>query len=76
MAEKKFEVTILDRREITTYPELRRPVTNVAVTYVHGELAPRTIYIPKEKYTKELVAKMIRADVEKLLKVKPERITV
>lgn len=73
MAEKEeYSVTVISRDEIVTYPKIATPVTNVLVTYVAAGLPPHTITIPKEEYKPELEKKLIREDIEKRLKVKPE----
>jgi len=74
--EAEYEVTILSREEVVTYPKLATPVTTVMVTYVAAGLPPATVSIPKEEYTKELEAQRLRADRERRLKVKPEVIKV
>jgi len=78
LAEEKveYEVTILSREEVVTYPTLAQPVITLQVTYVAAGLPPATISIPKEEYTKELEAQKLREDIERRLKVKPEVITV
>jgi len=73
VAEKEeFEVTVLDRSEVVTYPKLATPVTTVMVTYVAAGLPPATFNIPKEEYSKDLEKRLIREDIERRLKVKPE----
>jgi len=73
---EKLEVTILSRREYTTYPKLKQPVVNIDITYVYKDLPPRTITIAKEEYTKEKEKAAIKADLEKLLKEKPETLEI
>jgi len=51
--EKKYEVTILDETVITTYPKLKLPYHQVAVTYSTPEIPPRTIFIPFEEVEPE-----------------------
>jgi len=70
--EEKYEVTVISRDTVTTYPKIRTPVENVLVTYVAAGLPPSTVTIPKEEHTPELERKLIRADIEKRLKMKPE----
>jgi len=72
----KLEVTILNRREVTTFPKLKQPKVSVMVTYVYGDMPPRTITIPKEEHTKESEAKAIRRDMDQQMKIKPETIEV
>jgi len=71
-AEPEYEVTVLSRQEIVEYPKIRTPVPVYVVTYVAAGLPPATISIPKEKWTKELERSIIRKDIERRLKVKPE----
>ena len=74
--EPKYEVEILDRTEVTTFPKLREPFVSVIVTYVTPNLPPSTITIPKAEYSKELEAKLIREDIERRLAFKAEVIKV
>jgi len=71
-AEPEYEVTVLSRQEVTTYPKIRQPVVTVMVTYVAAGLAPATVMIPKAEYSLDLEKKRIREDIEKRLKVKLE----
>jgi len=50
--EKRYEVTILDETLITTYPKVKVPYFQIAVTYSTPEIPPRTIFIPLEKVEK------------------------
>jgi len=72
VAEEGYEVTVIARDEVTTYPKLRTPVTNVLVTYVAAGLPPATITIPKDEYSLEKEKELVRADIERRLKFKPE----
>jgi len=74
--EEKIQVTIIDRREIITYPKLREPVETIAITYIAPGMPPRTIFIPKKEYSKEKELKLIREDIEKYRRFKPETVTV
>jgi len=69
---KEYEVTVLSRDTVTTFPRIGEAVETVMVTYVAAGLPPRTLNIPKEEYTLDLEKKLIREDIEKRLKVKPE----
>jgi len=71
-AEPEYEVTVLSREEIVEYPKIRTPVPVLMVTYVAAGLPPQAIKIPKEKWTKELEREIIRKDIIRRLKVKPE----
>jgi len=73
VAEKEeYEVTIIGREEITVFPRLREAVRVKMVTYVAAGLPPATIEIPVEEYTEEREKELIRADIERRLKFKPE----
>jgi len=74
--EKKYEVTVLARETITTFPRLGEAVRTVLVTYVAAGLPPATIEIPEEKYSLNLEKKLVREDIERRLKVRPETYTV
>jgi len=50
---EQMEVTLLDETVVTTYPKLRVPYHQVAVTYSTPEVPPRTIFIPFEDVYKE-----------------------
>ena len=69
---ESYEVTVLDRTEVKTYPKLNQPVTNVMVTYVAVGLPPYTITIPKDKWTPEAEKRQIKASIESRLKEKPQ----
>jgi len=70
--EKEYEVTVLSRDDVTTFPRIGEAVETRMVTYVAAGLPPATIDIPKKEWTLELEKKLIREDIEKRLKVKPE----
>jgi len=75
LAEKEkveYEVEIIDRREIITYPRIRQPVTTIAITYVAAGLPPETMFIPKAEYTVEEEKKRIKKRIEERLAFKPE----
>jgi len=69
---EEYEVTVLIREDVTTYPRIGEPMETRMVTYVAAGLAPNTIRIPKKEWTLELEKKLIREDIERRLKVKPE----
>jgi len=74
--EEKKKVTIIRRREVVTYPKLKQPVTNVMVTYVYGTLPPSTVTIPKEEWSKDKEAVVIREDIKKREEFQVEEIEV
>jgi len=69
---QEYEVTIISRETITTYPRIGEAVRTVLVTYQAADLPPATISIPEAEYSLEEEKKRIRADIERRLKVKPE----
>ncbi|MBW2559506.1 MAG: hypothetical protein JRE40_01490 [Deltaproteobacteria bacterium] len=74
--EKKYDVTVLSRDEVTTFPKIGQPVVNLLITYVAAGLAPYTITIPKDEWTPEKERELIRKSIEARLKVKPETFKV
>lgn len=70
--EKKYNVVILNRDTVTTYPRMDEPAKTVLVTYVAAGLAPHTLHIPEEKYSEPKEKKLIRQSIEKRLEKKPE----
>lgn len=72
MSRGEFDVTVIKRDEVTTYPKIAQPVINVGVTYVAAGLAPKTVWIPKDEWTLDVEKKRIREDIEAELKKKPE----
>jgi len=70
--EEKYEVTVLMREDVTTYPRIGEPVETTMVTYVAAGLPPSTISIPKAEYSLELEKKLIKEDIQRRLRVKPE----
>jgi len=70
--EAEYEVTVIARDDVTTYPKLGVAVETRLITYVAAGLPPSTISIPKEEWTLEVEKKLIREDIEKRLKMKPE----
>jgi len=69
---EEYEVTIISREEVTTYPRIGEAVRTVQVTYQAADLPPATIPILKAEYSLEEEKKRIREDIERRLKVKPE----
>lgn len=70
--EEKYNVTVLSRDEITTYPKLGQAVITITTTYVGAGLPPHTIRIPKDRWTLEMERTLIRASIEDRLEKKPE----
>lgn len=71
-----FDVTVINREEITTYPKIATPVQSILVTYVAAGLPPKTLTILKEEYNERTEKKRIRDDIEQRLKHKPESFKV
>jgi len=74
--EERYEVTVLRRQEVVTMPKLRQYVTVVLVTYSAAGLPPRTISIPKDEWTLEREKQLVRRDLQRRLKIRPEVYTV
>ena len=70
--EREYDVTVIVRDEVTTFPKIATPVVNVLVTYVAMGLPPHTVTIPKDEWTLDVEKTQIREDIEKRLKAKPE----
>lgn len=71
-----YNVTVLSRTEIETYPKLGEKELRVHTTYVAAGLAPKTIFMPKDEWTAEKEKAAIRKDIEARLKEKPEAFMV
>ncbi len=69
---KKYNVTVLSRDDITTFPKLGEAVITVLITYVAAGLPPFTVRIPKDNWTDEMEKTLIRASIEDRLGRKPE----
>ena len=69
---EEYNVVVLNRANVTTYPKLGVAVVNVAVTYIAAGLPPHTIYLPKKDFTPAKEKEAIRKDIEERLKVQPE----
>jgi len=76
VGEEKLEVEILSVRPIVTYPKLGEKAVTHIVTYVYGDLAPRSIWIPEAEDIPEERAKRIREDIKAATEFKPEKMTV
>jgi len=72
----KYEVTILSREEVTTFPKINEPTIIMETTYVGAGLPPATVRIPKDKWSPEEEKRLIREDIERRLKRKAEVIRV
>ena len=70
--EPEISVTVIRRREVTTWPKIGTPVIQVLVTYVAAGLPPATVTINKVDYTVEREKAEIKADIQRRLRVAPE----
>ena len=73
---KEYDVTVISRDDVTTYPKIGVAVETRLITYVAAGLPPNTLSILKEEWTPELEKKLIREAIEKRLKAKPETFKV
>jgi len=73
---EEYDVTVIARDDVKTYPKVGVEVETRLVTYVAAGLVPNTISIPREKWTPELEKRLIREDIEKRLPIKPESFKV
>ena len=69
---EEYNVTVLSRDEITTYPKLGQAVITFLITYIAAGLPPHTIRIPKDRWTLQTERTLIRASIEDRLTKKPE----
>lgn len=69
---KEYNVTILSRDDVTTFPKLGQSLVTRLITYVAAGLPPHTVRIAKDEWTPELEKIQIRASIEARLKKKPE----
>lgn len=77
MAEEEgYDVTVISREEVVTYPKIATPVVQVLVTYVAAGLPPATVRIPKKEYTLEVEKAAVKQDIEARLARKVERYRV
>jgi len=64
-------------RTLLPTPTIDEPDRKVyQIEYVVGELPPHFVYIPEKEWTKEKEAKLIKADIDKRLKVTGETVTI
>ena len=74
MSEKKeeYNVVILSRQTITTYPKLGQAVETMLVTYVAAGLPPHTVRMAVEAWTEETEKVLLRASIDDRLLKRPE----
>lgn len=73
---EEIEITVLSRDEVTTFPKIATPMVVVLVTYVGAGLPPATVTIPKTEWSAEKERRVIREDIERRLKIRPETFKV
>jgi len=67
--EVKWEdIELLSTEEVTVYPAPGEERKVIAVTYVYKDYPPRTVWIDKDKYTKENLLRLIREDLKTVLR--------
>jgi len=69
-------VKILSKIEFDTYPKIGEKKRVVAVTYQVEGMAPRVVWIDKDKYNEANLRQMIKEDLEKAQKGGVEEITL
>ena len=72
MGKEEIDVTVLSRREISVFLERGVEKKQFATSYVAAGLPPATVRIDVDKWSLEAEKKLIRADIEKRQKEKPE----
>lgn len=61
--EEGYDVTVISREEVVTYPKIATPVVQVLVTYVAAGLPPATVRIPKTEYSLDSEKAAIKEDI-------------
>ncbi len=69
---RKYNVTVLNRDKVPTYPKVGEAVIMTLITYIAAGLPPHTVRIPKDKWTTELERITIKESIESRLKERPE----
>jgi hypothetical protein len=72
----KREVTILDDREIVTFPKLNQPVKQHVVTYQADTYPPRTVFIRSEDYSEKSLQEAIKVDLAEIEKSKSRTMAI
>jgi len=73
---EEYNVTVLNRMDITTFPKLGVAEIRKHITYVAAGLPPRTIQMLKDEWSLQKEKTAIRNDIEERLKARPESYTV
>jgi len=74
--EGTLEIQILERREIPLPTIEGEPKAELWITYRYAKLPPGLIRVPKEKWSKEEEARLIKADIQARLMAKPEVVRI
>lgn len=73
MSEKEeYNVIVLSRETVVTYPKLNEAVHQILITYVAAGLPPATIEMLQSEWNEEQEKKQVRASIEARLKRKPQ----
>jgi len=62
------DIRIISTEEITIYPKPGQTSQIVVVTYIYKDFPPRTVWIDKDKYTKQNLLRLIQEDLKSLTK--------
>lgn len=71
---EEAEEVKISRTEIAVPSVTGAPTPQIYVTYSTKDLPPGLIIVPKDKWTAELEAEMIRKDLEKRRETAPETV--
>ena len=71
-SKEEYNVVILSRAPVTTYPALDKKEERIIITYVAAGLPPGTLNMLKSDWAAEKEKLLIRKDIEERLKHKTE----
>ena len=74
--ERRYQVRILDERDVVLYDELGRPTPTREVMYTTMGMTPSILRIPQAEYSEEARDKKIREDIQRRLTEKPKVVEV
>jgi len=74
--EEKLEIQILERRELPIPSVEGEPKVELWITYRYANLPPGLIRVPKEKWSKEEEARLIKSDIQARIAAKPEVVRI
>ena len=69
---EEYDVTVLSRDKVTTYPKLATPVVTIIITYVAAGLPPHSINVLKAEWTLQKEKELIKKDLQERLRKQPE----